>query len=381
VQVTQEPTTAALCTAPGRGGIAVVTLIGPRAEEILSEIFTPIGDRKDDPENRLQLGRLADNRTGESLDKVIVCKTACGVEINIHGGPHIARRLMSLLADLGAQPRNPDEQSVDPLCATHPKWNNPAIGAELLTALPQARSMLATAALSAQWSGGLSRLAHADEPSAAQLRAAAGGLKDIEKLLNPIEVVLAGPPNAGKSTLTNALVGRQVSIVHQTAGTTRDWVREPAVISGVPIWLTDTAGLWKEARGVDSEAVRRAQHCAAQADILILLDPHGAAPGPDWLASNADRPTILSVKSKCDETCDAEPGDCIRISAMTGLGIDNLKAAIVAAAGLDGFEAKTPRAFTARQARCLFAAADAIEAGDPTASQRVIEELLRGPIV
>jgi len=377
--VTQEPTTAALCTAPGRGGIAVVTLVGPRAEEILSDIFTPIGDRKDDPQNRLQLGRLADNRTGESLDKVIVCKTPRGVEINIHGGPHIARRLMSLLADLGAQPRSPDDQSADPLCATHAKWNNPAIGAELLTALPQARSMLTTATLSAQWSGGLSELARAHEPSPDQLRAAAGGLKDIEKLLNPIEVVLAGPPNAGKSTLTNALVGRQVSIVHQTAGTTRDWVREPAVVNGVPIWLTDTAGLWKEARGVDSEAVRRARHRAAEADILILLAPDGAEEEPDWLDSEQKHPTILSARSKCDKESDADSNDHIRISAMTGLGIDNLKAAIVAAAGLNGFDAKTPRAFTARQADCLLAAAQAIEAGDPAASQQAIEELLGGP--
>jgi len=376
--VTQEPTTAALCTAPGRGGIAVITLIGPRADEILADIFTPLGERKDAPENRLQLGQLSDKRTGEALDKVIVCKTPRGVEINIHGGPHIARRLMELLANLGARVQNSNDEPIGPMNATHAKWNNPAIGAELLTALPQARSMLATEALSAQWSGGLSRLARTPEPDARQLRQAADGLKEIEKLLNPIEVVLAGPPNAGKSTLTNALVGRQVSIVHQTAGTTRDWVREPAVLSGVPIWLTDTAGLWKEAQGVDAEAVRRARHRAARADILILLDPDIRAEDPEWLDDEMNRPAILWVKSKCDEASGVSSDKCIELSAMTGLGIDELKAAIVSAAGLSKFDPKQPRAFTKRQADLLLGAAEAVEACDLIASSETLETLLAG---
>jgi len=376
--VTQEPTTAALRTAPGRGGIAVITLAGPRADEILSEIFAPIGQRADNPDNRLQLGRLTDGRTGTALDKSIVCRTPRGVEINIHGGPHIARRLMELLADLGAEPHASSEDPAGPLDATHPKWNNPAIGAELLAALPKAPSMMTVAALSAQWSGGLSRLARQGEPQADRLRAAANGLADIDKLLNPVEVVLAGPPNAGKSTLTNLLVGRQVSIVHQTAGTTRDWVREPAVVNGVPIRLTDTAGLWKEARGVDSEAVRRAQHCAARADILILLDPDGSAGHPDWLDAEAKHPTILHVISKCDQGGDRASDEVIEVSAMTGRGIDELKDAIVAAAGLAHFDPKTPRAFTNRQANILSQAADAVEASDSTTAYEALDELLRG---
>jgi small GTP-binding protein len=358
----------------------VITLVGPRADEILTSIFTPIGDRTDDPENRLQLGRLQDTRTGAALDMVIVCRTSRGVEINIHGGPHIARRLMELLAGLGAEPHNCNDNPNGPLDPTHHKWSNPAIGAELLAALPQARSMLAVAALSAQWSSGLSSLARAAEPHADQLHAAADGLKDIEKLLNPTEVVLVGPPNAGKSTLTNAIVGRQVSIVHQTAGTTRDWVREPAVVNGVPIWLTDTAGLWKDAQGVDSEAVHRAQHCATEADILILLDPNSAADSPDWLDLEQEHPTILSVRSKCDEPSDVALGAQIEISAMTGRGIDNLKDAIAAAAGLSDFDPKTPRAFTARQVDCLRRAATAIEAADRTSANEALEELLTGPV-
>jgi tRNA modification GTPase len=379
--VTIESTTAALCTAPGRGGIAVITLVGPRVEEILASIFKPIGKRSVVPENALQLGRLVDDRSGATLDKVIVCRTRRGAEINIHGGPHIARRLLELLAVRGAEPHNCDVDPHGPLDAAHERWNNPTIGAELLLVLPRARSRLTAAALSGQWSGGLSELAGGDEPPRAdKLREAGDGLKDMDKLLSPIEVVLAGPPNAGKSTLTNALVGREVSIVHKMAGTTRDWIREPAVINGVPIWLTDTAGLWDAPEGIDSEAVRRARHCAIEADIVILLDPDRSADGPEWLDRDADKPRILSVLTKRDEPADEPPDGRIEISAMTGRGIDQLKDAIVIAAGLGAFDPKTPRAFTTRQADILSRAADATDRGDQTAVRAALDELLRGPI-
>ena len=379
--MTPEPTTAALCTAPGRGGIAVITLIGPRAEEILASAFRPIGDHKDAPENALQLGYLAVDRTGAALDKVIVCRTPRGIEINIHGGPHIARRSLELLANLGAQPHDCDADPDGPLNAVYEIWNNASIGSELLSILPGARSRLVVAALSSQWSGGLSELASAGElPGSDRLRAAADGLKDIRKLLVPSEVVLAGPPNAGKSTLANALVGREVSIVHQTAGTTRDWVREAAVINGVPIWLTDTAGLWDAPEGIDSEAVRRARQCALESDIAILLDPDPVADAPDWLDRNSGRSELLFVTTKCDQPAGEAPGERIGISAVTGRGLEELKDAIVAATGLADFDPKAPRAFTPRQANLLTRAADAIDSGNAAAARDALNELLRGPI-
>ncbi|MBL7222167.1 MAG: 50S ribosome-binding GTPase [Phycisphaerae bacterium] len=315
------------------------------------------------------------------MDKVIVCRTRRGIEINIHGGPHIARRSLELLASLGAQPHNCDADPDGSLDAAHASWNNPSIGSELLTALPRTRSTLAVAALSSQWSGGLSELAAADKlPRADQLRAAVDGLEDIRKLLVPREVVLIGPPNAGKSTLANVLVGREVSIVHHTAGTTRDWVREPAVINGVPIWLTDTAGLWDAPEGINSEAVQRARQCALEADIVILLDPEAGAEVPGWLDTGSRRPELLPVTTKRDQPAVEASGRRIEISAMTGRGLEELKDAVVTAAGLNGFDPKTPRAFTARQACILSRGADAIDAGDPIAARNALRQLLRGPL-
>jgi len=359
----------------------VITLAGPQSEDILTSIFQPLGERQTAPENALQLGRLVDRKTGAVLDKAIVCRTPGGVEINIHGGPHVARRLLELLADLGARPQHDRTDPHGPLDASHDKWNNPAIGAELLSVLPMARSTLVIRALSSQWSSGLSELvAGPKQPEGNELRAAADGLEDIAKLLNPVEVVLAGPPNAGKSTLTNALVGREVSIVHQMAGTTRDWVREAALINGLPIWLTDTAGLWDAPKGVDSEAVSRARQCARRANIVIMLDPDAAPNRPNWLDPSAGAPKLLSVRTKCDQPSDSEPDGAMTISAMTGQGLEELKDAIISASGLNNFDPKTPRAFTTRQAKLLSAAADAIDAGNAAATDDALEQLLRGPI-
>jgi len=387
--VTHQATIAVLRTPPGRGGIAVITLAGPRADEILAAAFRPIGAESDVPPGALQLGHLVDDPSGEALDKVIVCRTARAVEINIHGGPHVARRTMELLADLGAEPGVSDPAGQAVLPQAHEKWDNPTVGAELLAALPKARSTLAVAALTNQWSAGISQLASEETlPPPDRLIAAAEGLTEIEKLLDPVEVVLAGRPNAGKSTLANALVGREVSIVHETAGTTRDWVRELAIVGGVPVWLTDTAGLWDAPEGIDSEAVRRARLRAHDADVVLMLDPGGLTAAPDWLAPDTAHPDqdqkLISVITKCDLTSPREievgAPNPIRISAVTGAGLDTLKAAIAKAIGLTNFDPATPRAFTDRQADLLRQAADAIEADDSATARDTLNQLLRDPL-
>jgi len=370
-----EPTTAWLQTPPGRAGIAVVCLAGPRTGELLGRIFRPIGSQAGDSENSLRLGYLLDG--GRRIDEAIVSRRGRTAEINIHGGSAVAAAVLKLLgrcdvALLAARPAAPESFPL-----AHVRWNNPAIGLELLQALAGARSLRVASAVTQQWSGGISLLARTalnatkpPEDIPANLRAAADAFPTMWRLLQPAEVVLAGPPNAGKSLLANALIGRQVSIVDATPGTTRDWVRELAVLEGIPIWLTDTAGLWDVPEGVDAEAVRRGRRRAEQADLVLLLDVGGAVSVPEWLHARR----LLRVGSQCDR-CPAGGAD-VAVSAVTGQGMDQLRAAILRALDLADVRPTRPMAFTPRQEKLLRESAASLSAGRSDPARAALSALL-----
>jgi len=375
------PTRAALLTAPGRAGIAVIAIRGPAAWSVAGAVFRA---RESEPATigQLHLGHLIDGQ--EVIDEAILCRWADRVEINIHSGPAVTRAALEAIKHHGVEV---DSRGVALSAASRPAhadWGNPAIGQELLEALPAARSMLAVRAVSAQWSAGLSRLAcqvlaalsrplakPAAEELAGRLIEAGGRWAIPHRLLHPAEVVLAGPPNAGKSTLANALVGRPVSIVDEQPGTTRDWVRELALLEGAPIWLTDTAGLWEQAEGVDAEAVRRAQARASAADLVLLLTP-GPTQTPSWLAQQK----LLSVWSKAD-LVPAPPG-CLAVSGTTGQGLPRLSQAVRRSLGLEAVDPQSPMAFTERQKILLERGAAALQAADMPAARAVLTELLGG---
>ena len=371
---TVERTSATLETPPGRGGIAVIALKGPAADKILSAIFHPHSSHAAGGENILQLGHLVDGE--EVIDEAIVCRCAGGAEINIHGSPLVARRTLELLVRHGAEVAPAGEsKSFNP---AHPAWCNPAVGTEMLQVLLLARSALVAAVICRQWSAGISRLAReaidkSGADAAAELRSAAEELEVCQSLLHGPEVVLAGPPNVGKSTLANALIGRDVSIVHSAAGTTRDWVREAAVLGGVPVWLTDTAGIWQRATGIDAEAIRRARKRIDKADLVVLLAAGGSFAAPSWLHARR----LLRVASQCDVVSPAGQAQ-VKVSAVTGEGLDALKSAILEALGLGGVEPAAPRAFTQRQARLLQAAAEAIEQSNSNVTGEALLSLLEG---
>jgi len=360
---------ASLQTPPGRGGIAVILVSGGRAAEIISDVFRPLRAPAEFTEGRLHLGHLIEN--GEVIDEAIVCRQSESFEINVHGGPSVVRKTLELLASRGARVTDSwtGPSAFEP---AHPRWKNPQIGREMLRVLPEARSVLVGSAVSRQWSGGISELARGD-PTPEQLRRAADALKTMNRLLHPLELVLAGPPNSGKSQLTNALVGRAVSIVHQTPGTTRDWVRELALIDGVPLWITDTPGLWESTNSVDAEAVRRARQCIQTADLVVLLAEGATPEAPDWLHAKK----LIGVASKCD-IARPRSGSALTVSGLTGEGLGEFRKAILSELGLGGVDPSAAMAFTTRQFDLLNSAADALDRRDPHNARTALKQLLEG---
>lgn len=385
--MTDAQTTVCLLTPPGKGGIAVIELAGPAAHSIIASTFKPQSSHALQAPENLQLGRML-AEDGQVLDEAIVETRDGRIHINIHGGPWVTQAVLDLLIRRGAKRLHAPAGPVFATC--YAQWNNPAIGNEMLALLKGLQSPLAIAAVANQWSAGLSRLAaHAltalrqsspppDLP--ASLRRAAEGLAVARRLIEPAEVVLAGPPNAGKSTLANALAGLPMSIVHETPGTTRDWVRQLVLICGVPVWLTDTAGIWEitatsAAAAVDAEAVRRARQRLTHADLIVLLGQADAKLQDEVAAAGKG---VLRVWSKSD-ILPAPAGLCdLAVSAQRGDGIEDFRRAILDRLGTANIDPASPMAFTDRQANLLTQSASAIDRGDHSAAANLLHKLLQG---
>ncbi|NRG16826.1 tRNA uridine-5-carboxymethylaminomethyl(34) synthesis GTPase MnmE [Rhizobiales bacterium] len=153
--------------------------------------------------------------------------------------------------------------------------------------------------------------------------------KIAERLRRGIQIVLAGPPNAGKSSLMNALSKRDVAIVTEEAGTTRDVLEVHLDLDGLPVTLVDTAGI-REAEGlVEREGIRRARERMRQADVVLWLMPanEGAPAQPDELLSGMEMPPVWMILSKADlglgEMAKAAVGS-IAVSTKTPRGLDQL---------------------------------------------------------
>jgi tRNA modification GTPase len=148
-----------------------------------------------------------------------------------------------------------------------------------------------------------------------------------ERLRDGIRVVLAGPPNSGKSTLLNALLQREAAIVSDIAGTTRDVIEAPVAFGGIPFVLTDTAGLRDEgAEAIESIGIARAQDAMQAADIVLWLGGEGEGP---------DHPQLWEVEAQIDRTdVPRETGRAARhrLSARTGQGLASLIDDLVATA-------------------------------------------------
>jgi len=321
----------ALLTPPGRGALAVVGVAGPAACRLADACFEPRGGvplaaRAD---GAICVGRWlgppVEGRRGPGEELVVVRQAADRLEIHCHGGHAAAEGVFTSLEAAGGRRQAwPDwlrETGLDPL----------ALEARL--ALAQAAGPRAARILSRQAAGmlqaALDRLASlaGDERGrlAAQLeRAARVGLR----LTEPWRVVLAGPVNAGKSSLVNALAGHARSIVSPEPGTTRDLVTTRLVLGGWEGELIDTAGTRAAeaaASATEQAGIARARAAAGGADLVLRLAPAGEPP-PEPAAGE------LTVLTKADLTAAGftGPAGAILTSAVTGQGLAELVAAITA---------------------------------------------------
>ena len=253
------------------------------------------------------------------------------------------------------------------------------IEAEVLLALPRAVTATALRLLLAQpdawrawaegWQGWLAQPPSATAlwqlHAAAQWRLARSGA--LRRLLEPARIAIVGPPNAGKSTLANALLGRAVSITSEHAGTTRDWVDAQAIFSTpnagggpdihVPVTLIDTAGIRETPDPLEQASIARTHGQAADADVVIyLVDGASKAPADLNLAALAQRPLVLGC-NKCDlPAADISPAllalQPVRISAKMHQGLDTLMTAVLEQMDLVALSHE-PFAFCAARQACL----------------------------
>ena len=391
-------TIAALATAPGRGGVAVVRMSGPDAWEVAGRVLgRPIGDA--------QAGRFFFSRFGEAdSGLVLVFKGPHSytgedvVEFQGHGGSVAPRRVLEACFAAGARLARRGE-------FTERAFLNGKLdlsAAEAVIDLVDARTDRAAADAQARLAGALSqryeslyaealelsgRLEHLLDVSEeempegtmetiaadiAQLRQRIDGLlataHEGRILREGALVVLAGAPNAGKSSLMNALLGTRRAIVSDVAGTTRDTIEEGLDLDGWPVRLVDTAGLRETADVIEAEGVARAESQIAEADLVIALD--------------CDVPGAIRIHAKCDldeptEATSSETGP-LRVSAKTGEGLESLRQRIaerLAALAAKGSEETGD--VTARQASQLETAAQAlagVDVGDPVLAANALRQ-------
>jgi tRNA modification GTPase len=172
-----------------------------------------------------------------------------------------------------------------------------------------------------------------------------------------ITVVIAGQPNAGKSSLLNALAGAELAIVTPIAGTTRDKVQQTIQIEGVPIHVVDTAGLRDSDDDVEKIGIARAWEAIEGADAVLFLHDLTRANAIDYIAGDvaitgaigqklSNKVPVIDVWNKADAVPHTSPGTGIVLSAKTGLGLDSLRHALLAAAG---WQASSGGVFIARE--------------------------------
>jgi len=416
-----DETVCAIATPPGTGAIAIVRVSGPKARELAARVFRAPHEL----EPRTAVYGTVVDENGAAIDRGVALFFIAphsytgedSLELQIHGSPIVAREVVRALIACGARYAYAGEFTRRALLNGKMSVQEVSAVADLIGAESRSAARAAAANLGggvardvrklrARLSARLEELAAAidfpDEvadPDRAELAAELASIaSELRRLLREgeagrlvregVAVAIAGPPNAGKSSLLNALLGEDRAIVSEIAGTTRDTIEETITVSGVPVRLTDTAGIRAHADRLESAGIERARRALDQARVAIVVIDGSqplSASAREILEATAGRPRIVfSNKRDLGDTGARELNGRADVigSVYEHETLDALRAALAKAAW-DGAlpDLERPHLAALFELDAASEALEAIESADATLDRGETADLVTGELL
>lgn len=367
-------TIAAIATPPGYGGIGIIRISGVESLHLVHQLLNPDKLVQFFP-NRTTYQKLIHPDFGHLIDEALVTYFQAPhsftgedvVELACHGSPVVLAEILRLLVERGAEPAQPGEFTLRAFLNQRLDLTQAEAINDLIHAQTTYQAQIAARQLRGELSQQLQPLKSAlidlivwfesavefveDDLDALNLESFRSKLHSIVERINRListyrlgrlvhsgaKLALVGQPNVGKSSLFNALLGRERAIVSPIPGTTRDTVSESLSINGIPLKLIDTAGLRETEDLVEQMGVARTKAAIAEADIIVFVHSVDVALSGKELDALQDLPLDLCVVNKCDLGYSG-PAQAFedrlrnvptfRLSALTGAGVDAFREAI-----------------------------------------------------